>query len=215
MQYPYSDSSSSTGRSGKALAGFVLGLCSILLFMTMVVPILAIIFGLLGAREVKRSAGQRTGLAKARIGWILGLLGLAVGGLVWGLVANEIAGTTAVEDLKVGQCVDLPDEGDDEVSRLDTRSCDEPHDAEVFSVGELGDGNDPYPGERDIDRLIAEQCIPDFEAYIGTPYRPRGELDVFRIYPVESDWDQYQGYQCLVFLTSEEQLTETLEDSGR
>ena len=214
MQYPFSDSPGSGGRSGKAVAGFVLGLVSIVLFITLIIPILAIVFGLLGAKEIKGSAGQRTGLAMARIGWILGVLGLVGGGVLLAFIGNEIAGTTAVSELKVGQCVDLPGDGVDEVARLDTQSCDEPHEAEVFSVGDLGDGSDPYPGADEIDQLIAEQCIPDFEAYIGTPYG-EGDLDVYRIYPLESDWDNYQGYQCLVFLTSREQLTETVEDSGR
>ncbi|MCU1360279.1 MAG: hypothetical protein JWN99_1568, partial [Ilumatobacteraceae bacterium] len=70
-------------RSGKATAGFVLGLASIVLFLSVVVPILAIVFGLLGAKEIKRSNGQRKGIVFARFGWILGLLGLIGGVIFW------------------------------------------------------------------------------------------------------------------------------------
>jgi hypothetical protein len=203
-----------TGRSGKATAGFVLGLASILLFITIVVPILAIVFGLLGAKEVKQSAGRRTGLAFARIGWVLGLLGLLGGAATWVAVGNELATTSDVHSLEVGDCVDLPDDETDEISRLDDKSCDEPHDAEVFSVGDLGDGDDPYPGSDEVDQMIADICIPDFEDYVGTPYGD-GELEVYRLFPQEKNWNVDQGYVCMAYLVSEEQLTETVEDSGR
>ena len=82
------------------------------------------------------------GWARPVAGWILGLIGLAAGAIFWVAVANEVAGTTAVQDLEVGDCVDLPDGFDDgeedEVGRLKTFDCTEPHDAEVFVGGRPG-----------------------------------------------------------------------------
>lgn len=200
-------------RSGKAIAGLVLGVISIVSFFAIVTPILALVFGLLGAREVKRSAGGRTGLGMARAGWILGALTLlgAVG--FWVFVGSEIAGTTDVRDLEVGDCVDLPDEDDDTISRLDDRECTEPHDAEVVSAGDLGDGDDPYPGLDEVMGEIFERCSADFEDYVGRPLLG-SDLAIFPIYPGEDVWDDDQSYVCLAFVDGE-QLTASVAGSER
>lgn len=214
-QYPYvTGPVGPARRSGKALAGFILGLASVVLFFTVVVPVLAIIFGLLGAKQIKQAAGGLTGKGLARAGWILGILGLIGGIALWVVAALNVAGTTPASSLEVGQCVDLPKGDDTEVARLDTPNCDEPHDAEVFFVGDLGNGDDPYPGIDEIDRVMAEECMPEFLAYVGTTYG-EGELDVFRLYPTEANWEADQGYVCLAFLRSEDKLTESIKDSGR
>lgn len=201
-------------RSGKAIAGFVLGLVSVVLFITVAVPVLAVVFGLLGAREVKRSAGAKQGLAMARAGWILGLLGVAAAAVAWVAVISEVAGTTDVRALAVGDCVDLPESGVDSISRLDTHTCDEPHEAEVFSVGDLGSGSEPYPGSEAVDEMIFEACAPDFDAYVGTTFDD-SELVVFTIYPPEDNWGFDQEYVCLAELANGEPLTESVRDSGR
>ena len=54
-------------------------------------------------------------MAFARIGWIFGLLGLIGGAIFWVAVGKEVAGTTSVFDLKVGDCVERPDNDDEEV----------------------------------------------------------------------------------------------------
>ena len=190
----------------------ILGLVSIVAFLTVVVPLLALVFGLLGARETKRSAGQRTGLGKARTGWILGLLGLVAAVLIWVAIGATVAGTTSVNDLEVGQCVELPDDGD-KISRLKTFECTEPHDAEVFAVGDLGTGNDPYPGEDEVGAMIAAECIPAFESYVGAPYG-ESEFEVFPLSPTEELWDSDQGYICLAFDPGDD-LTESIEGSDR
>lgn len=207
-------SGATPSRSGKAIAAFVLGLVSIVLFITVAVPVVAVVFGLLGAREVKRSAGAKQGLAMARTGWILGLLGVAAAAAVWVAVISEVAGTTDVRALEVGDCVDLPETGVDSVSRLDTHTCDEPHEAEVFSVGDLGSGSDPYPGSEAVDEMIFEACAPDFDAYVGTAFDD-SELEVFTIYPIEENWEFDQEYVCLAQLSGRSTLTESIRDSGR
>jgi Septum formation len=200
-------------RSGKALAGFILGLLSILLFITIAVPLLGLIFGLLGAREIKRSAGARSGLGMARAGWILGLLGLIGGAFLWVAIGVFISETESVFSLKVGQCVELPDEDESEVSRVRTFDCSEAHEAEVFAVGDLGSGNEPYPGASTLDEMIAEECIPAFEDYVGVPYL-ESQYEVYRIYPTEDVWETDQGFVCLAF-DPDGELTESIEGSER
>ena len=200
-------------RSGKATAGFVLGLASIALFWTIVVPILAIIFGLLGAKEVKASGGRRKSMAFARIGWIFGAVALLGGAVLWGFAIKEVAGTTAVFDLEVGDCVELPDPDDEEVTRLETFDCTEAHGAEVFAIGDLGSGNEPYPGVTEVNDMISRECLPAFEAYVGVPYTD-SEFDALPIYPSEENWEEEQGYVCLAYDKAGD-LTESIKNSGR
>jgi hypothetical protein len=218
-QYPFGGAppvAASPSRSGKAIAALVLGIVGIFLCFGAIVSVLAIIFGLLGAKEIKASNGGLTGLGKARAGWILGVVGLLVGVGFWVVVVSEVAGTTAVQDLEVGDCVDLPGgfEDEDEVGRVKTFDCTEEHDAEVFSVGDLGDGDDEYPTMREIERLMAEACLPDFEEYVGVSYE-QSVFEVYRFYPLEDTWEDYQGYVCLVVDADGEKLTQSVEGAGR
>lgn len=215
-QYPFGGTTmgATPSRSGKAIAALVLGIVGVVLCFGVIVSLLAVIFGLLAAKEIKRSGGSITGLGKARAGWILGAIGLVAGSIFWVVVAREIAGTTAVEDLEAGDCVELPDDDEADIGRLKTTDCTEPHDAEVFSVGDLGDGDDPYPSLREIEGMIAEVCIPDFEDYVGVPL-VQSEYQVYPIRPSEETWEDYQGFVCLVVDPDGAELTESVEGSGR
>lgn len=68
--------------SGMAIASFVLGIMSITSWwigVGFVMSILAIIFGVIGLREVKGSPDQVTGYGLALAGFILGVITLAIG----------------------------------------------------------------------------------------------------------------------------------------
>jgi hypothetical protein len=213
-QYSYAGMPSDPpSRSGKALAGFILGLASILLFITIVVPVLALIFGLLGAKDIKKSAGRLKGMGLARAGWILGLLGLLAGVLVIVIAAVGASGSTTIDSLKTGDCVDLPDDETESVSKLTDRSCTEVHDAEVFATGDLPGGDDDYPGVSDVREQSLQQCADDFEDYVGASVADT-DLSIFPIYPSEDTWEDYQGYVCLATPTDGGTLTESVEGSA-
>ena len=67
--------------SGMAIASFVLGVIGIVSWWMggFVISILAIIFGIIGLREVKRSPDEVTGYGLALAGFILGVVTLAMG----------------------------------------------------------------------------------------------------------------------------------------
>ena len=67
--------------SGMAIASFVLGVIGIVSWWMggFVISILAIIFGIIGLREVKRSPDEVTGYGLALAGFILGVITLAMG----------------------------------------------------------------------------------------------------------------------------------------
>ena len=66
--------------SGMAIASFVLGIVGIISWWMggFVISILAVIFGIIGLREVKRSPDQVTGYGLALAGFILGVVTLAI-----------------------------------------------------------------------------------------------------------------------------------------
>ena len=193
---------SSTGagpsRSGMAVAALVLGLASIALFLTLLVPLLALIFGVVALRQIGKSNGMRTGRGKAITGVVLGVLGLIGGGALWVVIGNEVANTTGATELEVGQCVALPSETATEVFRFDDQDCDEPHEAEVFAVGDLGDGDDPYPGIDEVNRMIEDLCRPEFADYVGIEY-DRSVFVVTTVYPQEDTWGLNQEYACIAY----------------
>lgn len=188
----------SPSRSGKAVAGFVLGLISIILFLTIVVPLLALIFGVLGLREIGRSNGMRTGRGMAITGVVLGTLGLLGGGALWVVIGHEVATTTGATELEVGQCVKLPGADATEVFRFDDQDCDKPHQAEVFAIGDLGSGDDPYPGVSEVQSQIETLCRPAFADYVGIDF-DSSVFQVTTVYPQESTWKTNQEYACLAF----------------
>jgi len=68
--------------SGMAIASFVLGIVGIIscwMGVGIIMSILAIIFGIIGLREVKRSPDEVTGYGLALAGFILGVVTLAMG----------------------------------------------------------------------------------------------------------------------------------------
>lgn len=190
----------------------VLGIVGILLCFLGLLSILALVFGILGLREISRSAGARTGKGMAITGVVLGVLGLVVAVVFWIVVATEIAGTTAVGDLEVGDCVELPEDGE-EISRIETFDCAEPHPAEVIAVGDLREGDEDFPGTGEVNERAARDCIDEFEDYVGIPYGD-SVFELFPITPIEENWDRDSEYICLAFEPGED-LTGSIEGANR
>jgi len=202
------------------VAALVLGLCCILLFFTLVVPILALVFGILGRRDVRRSEGRLRGAGMALAGIVLGVLGLIGFAAVVVVAIND--DTTSVADLEVGRCYDLPDREPGEVTTirsLEEIPCDEPHDGEVFAQGELNPDRDrDYPGAEDAYEEAFDECIARFEAYVGLPYE-QSVFVVDALVPEEDAWDELRGgYDCFALEFDGEELvpiTGSVEDSNR
>lgn len=75
--------------SGMAIASFVLGLCGLPLYFLFVPSILAIIFGSIGVKRIKRNKSIR-GKALAWWGIWLGIVPLALMaiGIIWVVIIN-------------------------------------------------------------------------------------------------------------------------------
>ena len=199
-------------RSKKALWSMILGIAGIVLCIVVLPSLVALILGILALREIGRSGGATGGKGMAIAGLVLGIVGVIGGGILIAVIATEVAGTTSVFDLEVGDCVELPEDGE-EIARIETFDCDEPHGAEVVAVGEIGDDGDPYPGQSELIDQIGAACIEDFGEYVGMDYLS-SEFDLFPITPTEDTWDDDRSYVCLAF-DPDGDLTESIEGANR
>lgn len=188
------------------------------LFILFVVPVVALVLGLIATSKAKRAPGPGSGLGRARAGWILGLVGvLAFAGFVVAAASEELDGDISVERLDPGDCVDTPAEpvSDEGIDELPRRECDEPHDAEVAFVDDLPQGGDEYPGEDRVSSAAFDLCTGDgFEDYVGVSYL-RSVYEVYSLFPSEQGWDfGDRSVVCMVISADGSPLTESVEGSG-
>ncbi len=189
----------------------VVGIIGLLACVLVVPAVVALVLGIVALRQIGRSAGARTGKGMAVAGVVLGAVGVVVGSIVLVVAIREIASTTSIFELEVGDCIERPDLDEDEVSRVEVFDCGEPHGAEVFAIGDLGRGSDPYPD--DVAEQAFQRCLESFESYVGSsPFDT--ELEVVHVYPGEAVWEDDQSYVCIAYLPGEE-LTGSIRGSGR
>lgn len=166
----------------------ILGIVGLLTCFIFVPSLLALIFGLVAARQIKRSTGALTGAGLARAGWIMGIVGLMAGGLLVVLAAGGAFddGETRVFDLEAGDCANFGFNPDTdriiEVSVVDVVDCDEEHEAEVIRVGELNpEGDRPYPSNDELIEEANDACGRD------------DSFNLFTVIPNENGWDEQDG----------------------
>lgn len=207
-------------RAGLAIAALVLGIASIPLFVIILPAVLAVVFGLVSARSIKRSNGLVTGLGLARAGWILGVLSFAAMATLVALIATGVIETDDVQvtQLETGQCVDLDLEGEDdeEIFTLPELPCEEPHGGEVYFVGALGESGDDYPGpakvRADVQLLCTGQAFTD---YVGIDYRD-SEYGLYSLSPTEESWELGdRGYVCIATGFEGADIVGTVRGSNR
>jgi hypothetical protein len=173
-----------------------------------------------GAQPAPAAPGSRYGAPAPQPGrpgwlqlvlrfWWVGLL--VIGG---GIAAfNYLGGSRPVTDMSVGDCFDLPDPESDSISDVTQRECTEPHQYEMYFVGDLPDGQ--YPSDSDVDLWLEANCLPAFTDYVGIDYQS-SVLVALPITPTEDGWnDGDHSVQCAIRDPNNAELTESLEDAAR
>lgn len=114
----------------------------------------------------------------------------------------------AVTSLKVGDCFDMPP-GDGDVSDVQHRPCNEPHDAEVIAVlTHPAPSAEPYPVVSGFRDYIEENCIPAFETYTGRSFADDPDFDLGYFHPTLIGWGEGdRGFSCHVTRVDEQKLT--------
>lgn len=135
-------------------------------------------------------------------------------------VDTDFEGDTDVYDLAVGDCIDDPlSLGSDElveIQTVDMIPCDEPHDAEVYALEDLPQGDDePFPGDDEVAMQSDAICFELFESYVGAPYEDSA-LDYSYYLPIEESWNSGdRGVACLLYAYDGTKLDQPMRGSGR
>lgn len=125
----------------------------------------------------------------------------------------EGAEMTPFDALEVGDCLPLVVYGEDEmVSELPVVPCEQPHTDEVFFIYDVDGGE--FPGDDALTETSWNGCYDAFQAYVGTSYEAP-ELDFYNYQPTKGSWvrEGDRTVQCILF--SYEDVTGTLQGSGR
>lgn len=102
-------------------------------------------------------------------------------------VPTPTAGTVVgAGSLEIGNCLILPSE--EQFDDVRTLACSEPHDAEVFFVGNHPDGD--FPSDEAFEAFVDEVCLPAFAAYTGSDFYQQEVLDVGWFTPTSGAWDR-------------------------
>ncbi len=116
-----------------------------------------------------------------------------------------------VFEVELGDCIGAFN-AEEEVTDVSVAPCDEKHDQEVFTIAEVPDGE--FPGSDSFQDQVENDCIPEFETFVGIPYAD-SELEIKWLEPTESSWSE--GDRELVCTVYDESgpVTGTLEGAER
>jgi hypothetical protein len=186
------------GFDGFAIAALVLGLIPCTFF-------LGIVFGIISLVRIGRTHQRGRGLAIGGIvagaAWIVAIVLIAV------FVDLDEKNAT---DLKVGDCFDKPTSL--EVRTVHSSDCDEPHNAEVFAIIDLPDGD--FPGSAEVANEARQQCAPKFADFVGLePGQSR--LQLYYLVPTEDTWKQHQRFITCSVVDVNQKVTGTLKGANR
>lgn len=124
-----------------------------------------------------------------------------------------------VSALEPGMCFDyrvVPDEAGQEVEGVVAIDCNLPHLNEVFAVVEHPGGRtDPYPGTDAMTEFANDECIAQFEGFVGRQYE-LSDLEVGHVTPTPESWgERDRTVLCFVFQREGEKLTGSAAGSDR
>ncbi|WP_187645739.1 DUF4190 domain-containing protein [Streptomyces sp. TRM49041] len=177
-----------------------LAITSLITGVVCLVPPLGLILGALALRQIKRKGDRGKGLAVA--GMVLSLIstalvaaGLATGSFKEAVdkareVKEEIASSSSAFSLRTGDCFNQPGGtgSEQEVERVKSVKCDQPHDAEVTGAFQLT--GTEYPGVPAIEKLAEERCFKISEEYSLDSWAVPENAVTYYYHPTEESWRQ-------------------------
>lgn len=153
-----------------------------------------------------------------RFAWVPIVLVVVAAGILFAARRGEGgqivgAGDVDVTEIRAGDCFDLNDPSVEEVASVEGKPCTQPHEFEMFFVGDLPDGD--FPAEGVINAFLEAECLPAFETYVGLAWE-QSAFDIFPLIPTESGWNAGDHVvQCSLFDPIDEELTESMRNAGR
>jgi hypothetical protein len=159
---------------------------------------------------------QSTARRLLRFWWIpVVAVALVVGYLVsarrdeGGAIAS--GGTLSVDDLRIGDCFDAPE---DVFSDVDAKPCSEPHHYELYHSAQHPQVGGDLPADAELSAFAERTCGPTADAYIG------GFVDIplaWTIFtPDEEAWRTGERtVRCVLFHADDAALTQPLRGAGQ
>lgn len=144
--------------------------------------------------EVRRSGGGILGKL-----WIVVVL--VIGGFA---LFSFLDGSKTVDQIAVGDCLNTPE--DDIFYEIDPIDCSEEHDLEVFALVDLSTVGPEfsvsmnYPGDDAVYEAAINECLDEFEVYVGVPYEESVlYMDAFT--PTLEGWEEVDDRiaNCVLF----------------
>lgn len=110
----------------------------------------------------------------------------------------------------------LVPQGEALLHQIEPVDCAGPHDAEVYAALVLeGDGNAPFPGERELIRRARAMCLERFDGFVGLEYAI-STLRIAALRPSGTTWTNGdRRVVCSVYDEDLEPLVGTARSSGR
>lgn len=167
---------------------------------------------------MKSRSGRAIALIGATAALTIALTGCsALSGILGGGDAKRDEAGQIQEDqnigifnLKVGDC--KQSDTDAEVQATDVVPCDQPHDEEVYFEFELE--GDELPDAETIETAVFDNCIPEFEKYVGISWE-ESTLDVRWLEPSAETWEQLDDriVQCIIVDGAGAKLDASMKDA--
>ena len=186
----YSPYNSPAPVNGLAIAALVLG---ILCFL----PLVGLVLGFFALAQIRRTGERGKGMAVAGmilsgIGTAILALALATGGAAefWegfqegAREASENGTTFSVDE---GECFDTPGGSLEGMAYdVDTVSCEEEHDGEVFANFRMPGGR--YPGDDAVTEAADDKCYTLQYAYAMDSWALPEDVDIYYFTPTRDSW---------------------------
>lgn len=200
----------------KKMAGWALALCCIPCLLSLIVGIVLAINVLTRGKD-----GRDHGKTMAIVALCVAGLWLMVGAaaVIVGLASQpdrdadgqlSKGGEIAAEQIRVGDCLDLPSET--EVESIQATPCSEPHEAEVYAAFELPAGE--FPGAATVVKEAEEGCAERFFGYVGIA-PPDSALQIVMLYPQESSWSLSREVHCVADEPGAKKVTGSVNGAER
>lgn len=137
----------------------------------------------------------------------------AAAALALALTAMVGACTPPVATANVGQCMNIDDLRNSEITEITTVDCSTEHDAQAVGKFDL-EGEGEFPGQDGI-RIDAENgCVSAFSQYVGISYEET-ILGMTYIMPSTDSWSSGdREILCIAYLKDDTTATESWENAA-
>lgn len=203
--------------ASKTMAGWALGLS---FFPCLITTVIAAVFAIIVLARGKDGRNHGKGMAIAALCmvgvWIVATIGLVAVAVTTdadrdssGAIEEE--GRLSADAIRVGDCFNLPDS--EEVFSVKGIPCSDSHQAEVYAVIKLADGE--FPGNKRVTDLANQGCAKRFQAFVGKRYGD-SELEIFLLTPTKRSWDlDDRAINCAVTLPGDKATSGSLRNAKR